>query len=749
MRIRIAGVLAALVLVTFPLLAADEQLAGFTPESSREQLAAEAKIDASVNADNLRDWMKTISAKPHHLGSPYGKEVAELIASKYREWGFETTIERFDVLFPTPKSRKLQLLSPTRYDAKLVETSVPGDSTSSITKNVLPTYNASSIDGDVTGELVYVNYGVPADYEALAERGIDVKGKIVIARYGGSWRGIKPKVAAEHGAIGCIIYSDPRDDGYFEGDTYPKGSWRPGQGAQRGSVEDMPLYPGDPLTPGVGATKDAKRLDRKDCPVLTKIPVLPISYDDALPLLRAMAGPVAPEEWRGALPITYHLGPGPAKVRLALQFDWKLVPAYDVIAKMRGAERPDEWIIRGNHHDGWVFGASDPTSGQVAMLEEARVVGELAKNGWKPKRTIIYCSWDGEEPGLLGSTEWAEAHADELREHAAVYINSDSSGRGFLFVGGSHGLQPFVNGVSKDMTDPETGVSVQDRYRSWLLVKGGPAMRKAAERGGDLPIYALGSGSDYTPFLQHLGVAALNVGYGGESGGGSYHSVYDSFDHFTRFGDPGFVYGAMQAKTTARMTTRLADADVLPFDFATMVETIGRYAGEVKKLADDMREETERTNKLIRDGRLVAAADPTKTYVAPAPKDPVPHLEFAPLDNAMEKLEASAKRWSKAKASFTGLDPAKQAELDRKMMAVGRSLIRDEGLPGRPWFRHQIYAPGFYTGYGVKTLPGVREAIEQRDWKAANGQIAILAGVLDRFAKAIDDAASVGMASDK
>ena len=518
-------------------------LQGFDREGSNRERAIEKQFDSFLRKEEVRDWMKRLSARPHHLGSPYDKENAEFIASLYRSWGYETEIERFDVLFPTPNTRILEMTSPETFIAKLEEPTLKEDATSGQKSEQLPTYNAYSISGDITGQLVYVNYGVPQDYETLDRNGIDVKGKIVIARYGGSWRGIKPKVAAEHGAIGCIIYSDPREDGYFDGDVYPIGSWRNENGAQRGSVADMPLYPGDPLTPGVGATANATRLDIKDAQTLTKIPVLPISYSDALPLLKALNGPVAPPLWRGSLPITYHLGPGRSTVHLKLDFDFKIVAAYDVIARLRGSERPDEWVIRGNHHDAWVNGAGDPLSGQVALLEEARGLSELIKSGWRPKRTIVYCSWDGEEPGLLGSTEWAETHAQELQEKAVVYVNSDGNSRGFLGVGGSHTLERFVNDVALDVTDPEKQIPVLERSRAYSILNGDADQRREARERQDLRIGALGSGSDYTPFLQHLGIATLNIGYGGEGEtDGVYHSIYDSFDHYTRFADPTFAY---------------------------------------------------------------------------------------------------------------------------------------------------------------------------------------------------------------
>lgn len=722
----------------------ENSLVGFRPENVRHQRSTESKFDAELQPDSLREWMKRLSARPHHIGSAYGKENAEFLKSKYSLWGFDAGIEEFDVLFPTPKSRLLEMTAPEHYTAKLTEPAVADDPTSGQSDEQLPTYNAYSIDGDVTGQLVYVNYGVPKDYEELDSRGIDVKGKIVIARYGGSWRGIKPKVAAEHGAIGCIIYSDPREDGYFEGDVYPKGSWRNENGAQRGSVADMPVFAGDPLTPGVGATKDAKRIPIGEAKTLTKIPVLPISYSDAAPLLKSMAGPVAPADWRGALPITYHIGPGPATVHLAVTFNWGTVPAYDVIATLKGSELPDEWIVRGNHHDAWVNGAEDPLSGQVAMLAEARSIGLLAKAGWKPKRTIVFCSWDGEEPGLLGSTEWAEAHADVLRQKAVAYINSDSNDRGFLSVGGSHTLEKFVNQIAREVTDPEKGIPVADRLRDQTILQGSPEDRKEARDRREFHLYALGSGSDYTPFLQHLGIAALSVGYGGESPGGVYHSIYDDFAHYMRFGDPTFRYGVALAQTSGRMILRLADADYLPFEFTNIAETVGKYSKEVTKLADDMRDETEELNRRIQDKVFEAVSDPQVTTIVPKPKDPVPFLNFAPLQNAVSVLQRSAGNFDQAMNEIRdgkkSLSPASAKSLDAILMKAEQALTHQEGLPRRPWFVHQIYAPGLYTGYGVKTLPGIREAIEQRNWTEASSQIGVVAGVLGAYSAQIDGA---------
>ena len=725
----------------------DKPILGFTALNAAKEHALEAQFDAKMNRDNLRAWMQRLSARPHHLGSDYDRQNAEFIASLFRSWGYDTKIEEFQVLFPTPRKRVVEMVEPEKYTAKLFEPPLPQDATSGQSSEQLPVYNAYSIDGDVTGDLVYVNYGIPADYEELERHGVDVKGKIAIARYGGSWRGIKPKVAAEHGAVACIIYSDPRDDGYFQGDVYPKGAYRSENGAQRGSVMDMPIHPGDPLTPGVGATANARRIDRKDVDVFTKIPVLPISYGDALPLLRAIGGPVAPPDWRGALPMTYHLGPGPARVHMQLEFDWKIVPARDIIARMPGTDRADQWIMRGNHHDGWVNGASDPISGQVAMLEEARAIGELAKGGWRPRRTIIYCAWDGEEEGLLGSTEWAEEHGDELRQHGVVYINSDSNSRGFLDAGGSHTLERLMTQVARDVNDPERNVSVLERLRDReQTLAASPEQRKEARERQLIRLEALGSGSDFTPFLQHTGVAAMNIGYGGEGGGGSYHSIYDSFDHYTRFGDPGFQYGIAQAETAGRLVLRLANADLLPIEFNTFADTLSQYLDELTKLAQTTRNDIEERNRLIHERAFEIAADPTKTYVSPKPQTPAPYLNFAPLQNAVARLQQSARDYDRAAASLPSDAPnasVREAALDQALMHIEQALTRPEGLPRRPWFRHQIYAPGFYTGYGVKTIPGVREAVEQKQWTEANQQIEIVSRVIENYAAQVDRAAEI------
>ncbi len=729
-------------LLLFTAPAADvPALQGFSPGASESERAWEAKFKAIPSTDNLREYMRRLSARPHHVGSAYDRDNAEWILAKLKEWGLDAKIETFDVLFPTPKERALELVEPSRFTARLEEPAVAADPTSNQKKEQLPTYNAYSADGDVTAPLVYVNYGIPEDYEQLERLGVSVKNAIVIARYGGSWRGTKPKVAAEHGALGCIIYSDPHEDGYAQGDVFPNGAWRPAQGAQRGSVMDMPLYPGDPLTPGVGATPDAKRLPISEAKSIMTIPVLPISYGDAQPLLAALQGPVAPENWRGSLPITYHLGPGPAKVHLKAKFNWDIKPVYDVIARIPGSSEPETWIVRGNHHDAWVNGAVDPISAAIAELEEARGLAELLKQGWRPKRTVIYCFWDGEEEGMLGSTEWAETHADELRQHAAVYLNTDGNGRGFLHVSGSHSLEKFINGVARDIQDPEKDYPVWKRARLARIAQAPAADRDEVRTRADLRIGALGAGSDYITFLDHLGIASLDMAYEGEDGGGTYHSIYDDFYWVTHFGDTDFRYGRALSQTVGLAVMRLAGSDLLPYDFTDFADTMHKYADELEALWKSKSDEIKERNKQIEEGVFVAITDPKKTLVPPGVEKAPPFLNFAPLRNGLTALDRSAQHYQTAlgKAALGG----KSLEaVDRKLSQAERALTLPDGLPRRPWFKHQIYAPGVYTGYGVKTIPGVREAIEAKNWPEADQQIALAGQVLLNEAAAIEEIAT-------
>ncbi|MGA2718851.1 MAG: transferrin receptor-like dimerization domain-containing protein, partial [Candidatus Acidiferrales bacterium] len=583
------------------------------------------------------------------------------------------------------------------------------------------------------------------DYEDLDRLGVSVKGAIVIAKYGNSWRGIKPKVAAEHGAIGWLLYSDPQDDGYFVDNVFPKGPMRPADGVQRGSVMDFPSSsPGDPLTPGIGATADAKRLAVKDAPSITKIPVLPISYGDAQPLLAALTGPMAPKEWRGGLTIPYHVGPGAAKVHLKVSFNWDIKPVYDIIAKIPGSEQPDAWVIRGNHHDAWVNGAEDPTSGQVTLLEEARALGELSKQGWKPKRTIIYCAWDGEEPMLLGSTEWAEEHDKEIQQHAVAYINSDGNSRGYLSMNGSHTLEHFVNGVARDIQDPDSGLPVTQRLRLREIEQAKTAEdRQELRQRADLRVEALGSGSDYTAFIDHLGIATLDLSYVGEVDSGIYHSVYDDFYWYTHFADTDFVYGRALSQTIGTVVMRLADADLLPFEFTDLADTIRVYTKELKKLATDERDAILERNKEIDEGLFSAVNDPRHPKVAPPREDVPPYLNFAPLDNATDALALSAGRYQDALNKTKGMElPAGTlSDLNQKLAASEQRLTTPEGLLRRPWYKHMIYAPGVYSGYDAKTIPGVREAIEQKHWDEASSEIVRVSKVLDNERALIDSAA--------
>lgn len=724
---------AALVALS-PLVAQqDPGIRGFSPAATRAQREWEARFRALPDTARLRRYMRRLAARPHHVGSPYQKENAEFMRDLFAEWGWDVKLERYDVLFPTPTVRRLELLGPNRYVARLAEPPLRDDPSTAYVAEQLPPYNAFSGDGDVTAPLVYVNYGVPADYEELARKGISVKGAIVIARYGGSWRGIKPKVAYEHGAVGCIIYSDPRDDGYAQGDVYPKGPWRPRNGVQRGSVLDMPVAPGDPLTVGIGATADAPRIDRKDAPTIMKIPVLPISYEDAQPLLAALEGPMAPEGWRGALPIPYRMGPSTARVRLAVQHDWKLAPAYNVIATLEGSTLPDEWIVRGNHIDGWVNGAEDPIGGMIAELEEARALGELYKQGWRPARTLVYAGWDAEEPALLGSTEWVEHHAAELKAKAVAYINTDGNGRGYLGMGGSHSLEKFINEVAREIPDPETGLTAWKRLQALQVRNGGPVQRREARERGDLRIGALGSGSDYTPFIQHLGIASLNLGYGGEGGGGIYHSIYDTWQWYERFSDSDFVYGRALAQTVGTAVMRLASAEVLPYGFTNLAETVRGYAGEIAALRDEMSERIAERNRQVEDGVFAATTDPRAPETPPTVKPLPPHVNFAPLHNAIDSLERAAAAYEKALGSAlrAGAPPAATlARVNAMLRDTERLFTSDAGLPRRPWYKHLLYAPGFYTGYGVKTLPGVREAVEQEKWDEADREVARLAAAV-------------------
>jgi N-acetylated-alpha-linked acidic dipeptidase len=723
--------------------------------SATDEAAIEKAFTASLQPNDLRDWMKLMAAEPNQVGSPHDKANAEWELAKFKEFGWDAHMETFQVLYPTPISETLELKGAKPFKATLQEPPIPGDTSATAKQYALPSYLAYQGDGDVTAPLVYVNYGMPDDYKALQRMGISVKGKIVIARYGAGWRGLKPKLAQEHGAVGCIIYSDPAEDGYAVDATYPNGPARPLHGFQRGSVQDMTLYPGDPLTPGIGATADAKRqFTRETAPTILKIPALPISYADAQVFLLALGGQPVPESWRGGLPITYRPGPSTAMVHLAVKSDWSLKTAYDVVGVLKGSDYPDQWVVRGNHRDGWVFGASDPLSGQVGLLEEVKALGDLEKNGWRPKRTIVFLSWDGEEPGLLGSTEWAETHADELKQKAIIYINTDGTSRGFLGANGSHDFEHFITQVANDVTDPETHVSIGERRRAKLRADAmAPAAKEhakeeakiAADPARDIPIEALGSGSDFSTFLEHLGVPALDLEFGDEGdSGGVYHSRYDTFEHHSKWVDPGFVYDTLLSDVVGIAVLRLADSDLPQQHAGNFADTIAWYVKELKKLADDRREAQVVQAKLLADNVFALTADPTKSSGIPDALKPVPKFDFTPLDDAAAKLKASATAYDDAfAADAAGLSADQKAKLWSVMQGIDQTLTPDVGLPGRPWFKNVIYAPGRLTGYGAKTLPGVREGIEDERWDDATAYIRITADALNAYSAKLDEATAI------
>lgn len=718
-----ASTLLVLVFVTGALVGGQAPgIRGFPDQAAAEQRTLEEKFRAVPSAERLREYMQAMSAEPHVAGRPGSRKVAEYALEKFKSFGLNAQIEEQEAYMPWPMDRRLELVAPIGRSMLIQEPPVPDDPDST-DDDQTPLFNAYSADGDVTGEVVYVNYGVPADYEQLEKLGVSVKGKIVLARYGGSWRGIKPKVAWEHGAIGCLIYSDPKDDGFYQGEVYPVGPYRPELGAQRGSVMDMPIHPGDPLTPGYGAEPGGRKLAHADAKTILKIPVMPISWGDALPIFESLRGPVAPEAWRGALPVTYRVGAGPAKLRLKLAFDWRSRPLHNVIVRIDGTTFPDEWIVFGNHHDAWVNGAEDPLSGAVSLMEVGRGLGELVRGGWKPKRTIVLALWDGEEWGLLGSTEWAEKHADELNGKGVVYINTDGTGKGWLSAGGSHSLEQFITEVARDVNDPKSGTPVLEQARRKAIESLPEAERADAEKDPTIRIAPLGSGSDYTPFLQHLTLASLNLGFGGESPGGVYHSVYDSFAWYTKFSDGDFVYGRALAQLTGTAVLRLAEAPVLPFRFSDTATTLARYVADLQKLH--------------------------------AGKSGAPPIDLKALTAAIDQLTKSSQSYERAYAAVPAASASAMLTRTEALRIVNqlvytseRRFGNDAGLPRRDWFRHQIYAPGFYTGYGVKTLPQVREGIEEGQWDEARQGVTKAAAAIGALAEQVERAsAALGRAT--
>ncbi len=721
-------------------------LPGFTPESTVTERTWEGKFRAIPDAARVSSNMHTLAAHPHNVGSAAQRANAEWLVKQYTSWGWDAKIEQFDVLYPTPRTRVLELLGPKPYKARLEEPPIPEDPYTQDKSPAMPPYNIYALDGDVTGPLVYVNSGMIGDYDELARNGISVKGAIVIARYGGGWRGLKPKLAYEHGAIGCIIYSDPADDGYGQGDVIPQGPMRPEWGVQRGSVSDTTLYAGDPLTPGEPSIPGVTRLAVKDSKVIVQIPTIPISWGDARPLLEQLGGRTVPASWRGGLPLTYKFGPGPAKVHLKVESDWGTKPVLDVVATMKGSEEPDTWIVRGNHYDGWVNGADDPISGQSALLEEARALGELHKQGWNPKRTLVYTAWDGEEPGLLGSTEWAEMHADQLTKHGAVYINSDENGRGFFNASGSQSFELMVNGVTHEMPDPESGKSVWDRQKAAQMAgrgRGGARSGASTAERATIEFGPAGSGSDYAGFIDHLGVASINIGFGGEDRGGTYHSAYDTPWHWDTFADKNEVYGKLFAQTAGTIVMRIADAEVMPYNFTELSLTVNGYVKSLKDEIKQLQTDSAARTRALNSGAYALANDPRNPQVQPPALPMPPSMDLSTLEAALDKLKSAAAHYQAVSATAPSLPQEKRKVLNDGLTVVERKLISAEGLPGRPWTKHLIYAPGTFTGYGASTLPGVREAVEAGRYDEAKQQLVVLVDALNAEANAIDALATM------
>lgn len=662
---------------------------GFTPDGSAAERKLEEQFRAVPQPTTAREELRHLTAEAHIAGSPEDYATAVYVRDQMRSFGLQSDLKEYQVLLPYPRTPSIvELVAPRRERLQVREDVIPEDPSSS-SKKIVPLYNGYGTSGDLTASLVYVNYGLPGDYEELRKAGVDVKGKIAIARYGNSFRGVKAKVAEDHGAIGLIIYSDPEDDGYMRGDVYPKGPWRPDSAAQRGSVQFLFIYPGDPLTPGTPSIPGTPRIKQADAANLPHIPVQPISYGDARRLLQPLRGPLRPKGFQGGLPFPYHVG-GTSDVRVHLKTDIEFVTKtiWDVITRIDGAAQKDRWVVLGNHRDAWVFGAVDPNSGTTAMIELGRGFGQLIKSGWKPRRSIVLCSWDAEEEGLIGSTEWAEENASELKEKAVAYLNMDAAVSGANFGASSvPSMWKLIRGAAQDVRDPKTGKSVFDAWRDRVrenLPDSELFDANGNEKAAPTPrIDALGSGSDYTPFLQHLGVPSLDMGFGGDYG--VYHSAYDSFYWMSHFGDPTFQYHVAAAQIWGTVALRLTDAAGLPLDYTDYAMQLREFVNETKRLA---------VRKKLGDSfdakMLMRAVD-----------------EFADEAAKIEKRRRESAN-----------DDAKLRRINDALIQAERALVDDRGLRGRTWFKHQIYAPGFYTGYAALPLPDLRQAIE--DGRAAD-----------------------------
>ena len=683
-------------------------ISGFRDVPAERQI--EEKFIAVPDPRLAEEHLRILTKVPHIAGSPEDKATAEYVAKKFREAGLETEIVEYKVWMNYPAEIRVDMTAPAGVEMHGPHREHVDDDAFQDDPRVVTPFNGMSPSGDVEADVVYANYGSPADFDKLKELGISVRGKIVIVRYGENFRGVKEFVAQERGAAGVLIYSDPKDDGYFRGDAYPKGPWRPATGVQRGSVGFMFQFPGDPTTPGIASTPnlpDSKRTAPADSEQLPKIPVTPISYADASPILEHLAGPASPREWQGALPFTYHLGSGPAKVKMHLKQDYQYRTIWDVIGKVPGTVAPDEWVVAGNHRDAWVYGAVDPNSGTAAMLESVHAFGELLKTGWKPKRTIVIGSWDAEEEGLIGSTEWGEDHARDLGD-AAAYFNMDVAVAGKKFgASGSPTLKEFIREISKAVPSPQGGTV----YDAWKKSTDASGERDHPQETAtfrplpnavhnDVPVGDLGSGSDYTVFLQHLGVPSTDISSSGDYG--VYHSAFDDFAWFKKFGDPNFLYEQEMARVYGLEILRMSDADVLPFDYETYGKEIVVY--------------------------LDAARSKSKERFAGKSPD-----FSAAMQGARRLQEAGAKILQKQRKF-----PASADRLNAKLREAERALLIPEGLPNRPWYHHAIYAPGQYTGYAAVVIPGVNEAIDAGDLQRTEKQIAALAAALNRSTQVLE-----------
>lgn len=692
MRIRFC-----LLLLTYATSVNAQSITGFTANSAVTQKQLEEKFLALPRPENTERYLFKLTEEPHIAGSPQSKAVAEYIHSKYVEWGLDSKLVEYHVYLPYPKSVHVKMVEPDTVELNLVEDSWRFDK-DSFDSRAVTAFNAYSPSGDVTAQVVYVNRGLPDDYEALAELGVEVRGKIALARYGGSFRGVKAQVAEEHGAAGLIIYSDPADDGYMRGDIYPHGPMRPENAIQRGSLLYIFNYPGDPLTPGFASLKGAKRIKPDDARSITKTPTTPISYSQASLILKNLAGPEVPEGWQGGLPYRYHVGPGPATIHIKLEMDYQVRPIFNVIAEIKGSAEPEQLVIIGNHHDAWVYGAVDPNSGTATVMEIGRSFGELLKSGWRPKRTIVLAHWDAEEYGLIGSTEWVEEKKAELAKNAALYINIDSAVSGENFdAGATPSLDQFIQEATKDVLDPKMGKPVFQRWWIDQNKKEYKRLQQTVPDTAETKIDRLGSGSDYTAFLQHVGVPSVSMGFGGRYG--VYHSILDNFYWMKNWGDPTFEYHASMAKIGGLMALRFAQADVYPFNYADYAEAVVKHFEELEKA--------------LNEKFLTVEIDFT------AAKEKAREWEKA-CDELNEKVKSA-------------LDSGNvRPELNNLLMQIERELLAEPGLPGRDWFKHRIYAPGFYTGYAAKPLPGISEPADKQDWEAAKKELAVLMQTLER-----------------